>query len=180
MAIVVTENNSSAPAAELVGVRRPAAALLWYYVLTGILTGPFMVFVLPYRFFRYRTLRYTFDLDGLTVRWGMLFRREISLGYARIQDIHLVSNLIERWLGLGRVQIQTASGNAGAEVTIEGLRDFEALRDALYQRMRGARHPEGGAGALAGESMHDVVVALRAATGELAALRQELERQSRA
>lgn len=77
------------------------------------------------------------------MRWGILFRREISLTYARIQDIHLTSNVVERWLGLARIQIQTASGSAGAEMTIEGLRDFEMIRDGLYSRMRGVRERRG-------------------------------------
>jgi putative membrane protein len=46
------------------------------------------------------------------MRWGILFRREISLTYARIQDIQLSSNLVERWLGLAKIQLQTASGSS--------------------------------------------------------------------
>lgn len=167
----------------LSGVRRPDPPLLVYYVLQSIATGPGLVVLLPLRWFRYHTLRYVFDDEGVTVRWGLLFRREISLTYARIQDIHLVSNLIERWLGLGRVQIQTASGQAGAEMTIEGLRDCEGVRDELYRRMRGARiEPHGGAalaispGAGAG-GMGDVATALNDAVAELRALREELARR---
>ena len=51
-----------------------------------------------------------FDEEGISVRWGILFRREINLTYARIQDIHLRSNFIERWLNLARIEVQTASG----------------------------------------------------------------------
>ena len=129
----------ASPSAALEGTRRPAPVLLGYYALRSLLAGPGFPFLLGYLFFRYRTLRYTFDADGVSVRWGILFRREVSLTYARIQDIHLTSNLVERWLGLGRVQVQTASGNAAAELTIEGLRDYERVRDELYVRMRGAR-----------------------------------------
>ena len=68
---------------------------------------------------------------------GILFRTEVNLTYARIQDIHLHSNFIQRWLGLANVQIQTASGLAGAELVIEGFKEFEAIRDFLYTRMRG-------------------------------------------
>ncbi len=170
---------------ELRGERRPATSLLKYYFLSSLLAGPGLLFLLPYRYFRYRTLRYHFDNEGVTARWGILFRREITLTYARIQDIHLVSNLVERWLGLGRVQIQTASGQSGAEMTIEGLPDFEFVRDELYQRMRGARRGAQPvlAGAAAGgvrelsSGQDDVVHALKAATAELRALREELARR---
>jgi putative membrane protein len=89
-------------------------------------------------------MRYRFDEDGISMRWGILFRREIVLSYARFQDIHLSSNAVERWLGLARIEIQTASGSAKAEMTIEGLLEFEAIRDFLYNRMRGLhRNPHG-------------------------------------
>jgi putative membrane protein len=165
------------------GERRPDRQLLVYYVLQSIVTGPALVVLLPLRWFRYHTLRYVFDEEGVTVRWGILFRREITLTYARIQDIHLVSNLIERWLGLGRVQIQTASGQAGAEMTIEGLRDCEAVRNELYRRMRGARiEPHGGGApstspATGAGGMGDVAAALQDAVAELRALREELARR---
>ena len=135
--------DRGALATVLRGTRRPVPALLGYYLLLSLLAGPGFVVVAPLLIFKYRTLRYEFDHNGLTVRWGVLFRREITLTYARIQDIHLVSNLVERWLGLGRVQIQTASGKSGAEATIEGLPDFEPVRDALYAVMRGARSSAG-------------------------------------
>lgn len=68
---------------------------------------------------------------------GILFRREINLTYARIQDIHLRSGFIQRWLGLANVEIQTASGSAGAELVVEGFKEYEMIRDFLYTRMRG-------------------------------------------
>jgi putative membrane protein len=74
---------------------------------------------------------------------GILFRREVNVTYARVQDIHLSSGFIQRWLGLADVQIQTASGTAGAELTIEGFKEYETIRDFLYARMRGARDKTG-------------------------------------
>jgi putative membrane protein len=169
----------------LTGERRPRRALLSYYALLSILTGPAIVVVLPLRYFRYRTLRYVFDPDGVSMRWGILFRREVSLTYSRIQDIHLVSNVVERWLGLGRVQIQTASGNAAAEMTIEGLPDCERVRDELYVRMRGARDQRkgtrlarAGQSALAHDELAEVAHALQEVAAELRSLREELQREA--
>jgi len=118
---------------------RPDSNLLVYYALQSLLLGPFFwAMLIPY-YFRFRSLRYEFDEEGVGMRWGILFRKEISLTYARIQDIHLTSNVVERWLGLARIEVQTASGSASAEMTIEGLREFEHVRNLLYTRMRGAR-----------------------------------------
>jgi membrane protein YdbS with pleckstrin-like domain len=121
----------------ILSLERPCPALWTYYVITAALTGPAIIITLPYFYFRYCTLRYRFDEEGIHMRVGILFRREVNLTYARIQDIHLHSNFIQRWLGLANVQIQTASGSAGAELIIEGFKEFEAIRDFLYTRMRG-------------------------------------------
>ena len=119
-------------------IQRPHPRLLVYYGLISLLLGPLFPLVFLVRYFRYHTLRYSFGDDGIAMSWGILFRREIHLTYSRIQDIHLRSNVVERWLGLARVLIQTASGSAEAEMVIEGVPEFEALRDFIYRRMRGA------------------------------------------
>src|SRR5688572_16503632 len=122
---------------QIASLERPHPSLWKYYVITAVLSGPAIIITLPLLYFRYHTLRYRFDEEGIHMRAGILFRGEVNLTYARIQDIHLRSNFIQRWLGLANVQIQTASGSAGAELVIEGFKEFEAIRDFLYTRMRG-------------------------------------------
>ena len=120
-------------------IERPDSSLMKYYVIMSLLTGPgFFIVILPL-FFKYETLRYRFDGEGVSMSWGILYRREIYLTYRRIQDIHLTRNIIQRWLGLATVTIQTASGSSGPEMTIEGILEAELLRDYLYMKMRGAR-----------------------------------------
>jgi putative membrane protein len=120
-------------------IRRPDPSLLVYYFLVALPT----LFAFPFVFIplwvKYVTLQYKIDDEGVSMAWGFLFRREILLTYRRIQDIHVRRNIVHRWLGLSAVAIQTASGTSGAEMTIEGVREFEPLRDYLYTKMRGAR-----------------------------------------
>jgi len=130
------------PSLDVFAIQRPDPALWRYYVLRSLLAGPGFPILLLISWFRFRTLRYRLDEEGISMRWGVLFRREVNLTYARIQDIHLSSNAVERWLGLARIQIQTASGSAKAEMTIEGVPAFDELRDFLYSRMRGVADPE--------------------------------------
>ncbi len=156
-------------------IHRPAPALMRYYVLASFLFGPLFPFALIYAWFRYHTMRYAFDEEGISMRWGILFRREITLTYARIQDIHLTSNLVERWLRLARIQIQTASASASAEMTLEGLHEFEAVRDFLYSKMRGVRGAAGAQPTVAPQN--DLATALREVASELRALRETLERR---
>jgi putative membrane protein len=164
--------------AEVQRLERPHPSLLKYYGLQSLLLGPFFPLALIPLYFKYHTLRYRFDDQGVSMRWGILFRREISLNYARIQDIHLASNIVERWLGLGRVQVQTASGSSAAEMTIEGLREYEAVRDYLYSRMRGARRLQSTRPARATRPAgadDAVAAALREVAAELAAVRRALQ-----
>lgn len=154
-------------------IHRPSPALFKYYILSSFLVGPFFIFPLIYFFFRYHTMRYDFDHEGISMRWGILFRRETTLTYARIQDIHLTSNLVERWLRLARIQIQTASASSSAEMTLEGLHEFEMIRDFLYSKMRGVR-----SAATAPVPEHDLAATLREVTNELRAVREALERRA--
>lgn len=157
--------------------RRPHPNLFKYYLLESLLLGPLFFVPLIPRTFRYRTLRYHWDEQGITARWGAIFRREISLDFERIQDIHLSSNLAERWLGLAKVQLQTASGSSRAEMTVEGLLDFAEVRDYLYSRMRGARDAGSESGSAEAGVTGEVAQALRETASELRALRHELAAQ---
>ena len=166
--------------ADILAIERPHRHLLWLYVIRAVLTGPGFIVAMPLLFFRYETMRYRFDAEGVHMRWGILFRRQINLTYARIQDIHLTSGFIQRWLGLADIKIQTASGSSDAEMTLEGLMEFEAIRDFLYTRMRGYRdqaaHEE--PASVVGGDGGQVVALLRDAIDELRATRVAFEQQA--
>lgn len=140
LSFVLSVNAPSSDAA-ILALERPHRDLLTYYLLSCLILPPLFPFIAPYYYFRYQTMRYKFTDEGISMSWGILFRRQIIINYARIQDIHLRSNLVERWLGLARVLVQTASGSSGAEMTMEGFKEFEALRDFLYSKMRGVKDP---------------------------------------
>ncbi len=138
----VSSHPKTAPSVGAVlSIERPDPALWTYYLISSLgflFLFPIVAIVLTFKF---RTLRYKFTDEGVSMSWGILFRRETIINYARIQDIHLRSNLIERWLGLARILVQTASGSSGAEMTIEGVKEYEAVRDFLYLKMRGVGEP---------------------------------------
>jgi putative membrane protein len=94
-------------------IRRPSPVLLRYYVFFSLAVTicilPITAIVLLPNYFKYRTLRYSFDDDGISMAWGILFRREINLTYRRIQDIHVTRNLLQRWMGLATVASKRTS-----------------------------------------------------------------------
>lgn len=155
-------------------LQRPLPSLLRYYWLASIFWGPAFFIPLVLKSLRYRTIRYEFSADGVTMRWGGLERREVSLAYARIQDIHVRANVLERWLGLARLEIQTASGDSKAEMTLEGLPQPLAVRDFLYNRGRGARTLSATPSAEPNDA--SLTEALHAVAAEMRAIRQLLER----
>jgi putative membrane protein len=165
--MTTAESTSQAASFDPRQITRPVPALMKYYLIVSLLTGPgFFLLILPL-FFKYETLRYRFDEEGISMSWGLLWRREVYLTYRRIQDIHLTRNLLQRWLGLATVSVQTASGSATPEMSIEGILEADALRDYLYTKMRGAREPAALAAepAAAGGAASDVPAPAAASAG---------------
>src|SRR5688572_23868258 len=163
---------------QIQAIERPDPSLLKYYLLSAVAFPPAFPFIALPLYFRYHTMRYKFTDDGISMSWGILFRKEVIVNYARIQDIHLKSNIVERWLGLARILVQTASGSSSAEMTIEGIKEFEPLRDFLYARMRGVKdthHAPAATGTVTtGAAPNEVAAALREAAAELRAVREAL------
>ncbi len=120
-------------------ITRPHERLMTYYVIVSLLTFVAFPITLIALYIKFRTLEYRFDDEGVWRRQGLLWRREVNVAYRRIQDIHLTNGLIQRWLGLATVSIQTAAGSATPEITIEGVLEAEALRNYLYTKMRGVQ-----------------------------------------
>lgn len=165
--------------AEIYAITRPHKNLFWLYFIQccfGTVLHP--IIFLPL-YFRYHTLKYRFDEEGVSASWGILFRREVVLTYARIQDIHLSRNIFERWLGIGTVQIQTAAGSSSAELSIEGTEKFEQIRDFLYSRMRGHEKAKPPAAAPAPAASPEAVDLLREIRDDLRAVREALEKGGR-
>lgn len=159
---------------DILRIERPDPSLWTYYLLQALVLLPAAPVLLPYFWFRYRSMRYRFTAEGVSMSWGILWRRQTVLNYARIQDIHLQSNIAERWLGIARIMVQTASGNASAEMTLEGLKEFEAVRDFLYSKMRGIKEAPAAAGLPTTAESGELAATLREVAGELREIRRAL------
>ena len=176
----------------ILALERPDPNLLLHYAILSCLALIAAPIVFVPLFFKYHTLRYKLDREGISASWGILFKREVHLTYKRIQDIHLKRNFVERWLGIATIEVQTASGSSTSELSFEGIRQFDALREFLYRRMRGHELSESSsssASASASSSpgaaaQHDartggadaeVVAVLRSIQSELEAARRALE-----
>ncbi|GAB5559771.1 MAG: hypothetical protein SynsKO_14180 [Synoicihabitans sp.] len=173
-----TGMTPSAVDSSIYNITRPHDDLMKYYLIAAFVIPPFFPILMLIGFIRFRTMRYKFTDEGISMSWGLLFRKEIIIQYSRIQDIHLRSNMIERWFGLSKVLVQTASGSASAEMTLEGIKEFEAVRDFLYHRMRGVKDETPAAESTAipseVESSTELATTLREIAAELRGLREDL------
>ena len=71
-------------------------------------------------YFRFHTMRYRFDAEGIHMAWGILMRHERLCSTTRAFRTSNCDRISwERWLGLARIEIQTASGSSGSEMTLE-------------------------------------------------------------
>ena len=61
---------------------RPDDKLLWLYVIYSLLGNAGFLFILIPLYFRFKTLRYRFDAEGVSVAHGILWRKETYLTYA--------------------------------------------------------------------------------------------------
>ena len=167
---------------EIRNITRPHKNLLTLYflqALAGLIVFPFVFLPL---FFKYHTLKYTFDDEGISAAWGILFKKEIFLTYRRIQDIHVSRNIIERWLGIGKVEVQTASGSSSAELSLEGMEHYGSVRGFLYGKMRGTRAASktdrsstAPAAVAAGGDAAEAIVLLRGIKKDLEGVRRAIE-----
>jgi uncharacterized protein len=161
---ILTAVTSTTAGFDPTSITQPHERLLTYYFILALLTLPAFPVTMIALYIKYRTMRFRFDREGIWKRQGLLWRHETNVAYRRIQDIHLTNGIIQRWLGLATVSIQTAAGSSTAEVTIDGVLEAEALRDYLYTKMRGVRDGAHAAepvseGASGGET-HDETLAL--------------------
>ena len=164
---------------QIYDITRPHQKLLMLYTIRSLLTTVVFPIIFLRLYFKYQTLKYRFDDQGIAMSWGLLWRKEINLTYARIQDIHVSRGLIERWFDLATVQIQTASGSGSAEMSIVGLLEYEALRDFLYSKMRGARFGEKNPAAM-GEAQGITSTTVQTGSDEAVALLTDIRDEIRA
>ena len=91
------------------------------------------VFVVFASFLRYWFFRYSIAGDSILIRDGVLNRKQLDIGFDRIQAVNTRQNPVYRLLGLTTVTFDTA-GSAGEEGYLPAVRT--AIADELRTRIR--------------------------------------------
>jgi len=130
----------------LLGGKIRVSGVMWTLLITMILTlvcwVPAMFLVGPY----YRSLRYEIQDDEVIVHAGIWTQSVKHVPYRTVTNLEVKRDILDRWLGLGTLNIQTAgmSGQTGAEERLVGLTDVQEVYDAVaaeLRRFRGGMAP---------------------------------------
>jgi membrane protein YdbS with pleckstrin-like domain len=154
------------------GPRSALIALIVCTALNGLWWAPLMI----WSGFYHRSLSYEIGDEQVIVRQGVLTRAVKHVPYRTVTNITVKRGLIDRWLGLGTLEIQTAgvSGTQQAEQSLVGLADPDevyALVVGQLSRFRGAMAPT----QAEEEAPSGVDETLAALLAEVRAIREMLE-----
>lgn len=104
---------------------------LWALPAVLLLLAVWVAWLVPRQV---RAIGYAERDDDLLIRRGVMFRTLVVVPYGRMQFVDVQAGPIDRWAGVARVQLHTAS--AASDAAIPGLVPAEAarLRDRLAAR----------------------------------------------
>lgn len=94
----------------------------------------------------YRSLRYEIQQDEVVVHAGIWTKSVKHVPYRTVTNLTVKRDVLDRWLGLGTLNIQTAgmSGQTGAEEHLVGLADVQEVYNGVateLRRFRGGMAP---------------------------------------
>ena len=127
------------------GEVRVRGALFFLFII-AVLDGAWwlvaMFLIGPY----FRSLRYEIQDDEVVVRAGIWTKSVKHVPYRTVTNLTVKRDVIDRWLGLGTLNIQTAgmSGQTGAEEHLVGLEAVQEVYDGVateLRRFRGGMAP---------------------------------------
>jgi putative membrane protein len=167
--IIEQDRQASSPGIPLTVVI-PVAVVSAAWLLAMLLAGPY-----------YRSLRYEIEADEVVVRAGIWTKSVKHVPYRTVTNITVKRDVLDRLLGLGTLNIQTAgmSGTKGAEESLVGLGDVaEAYTNVAQElrRFRVAMSPTQTEMESVGSEGQDF--SLGAILTEIRAIRQTLEARS--
>jgi uncharacterized membrane protein YdbT with pleckstrin-like domain len=121
----------------------PAVFLAIWLVGAGIFLF-FSLLSVPLTLLWVKNLNYVVLEDRITVYKGILSKTQNEIPLRAVTDFVLQRSLLDRWLGIGAILIQTAGQSpsaSGFEGKLVGLRDYETLHNDLREKILGPVSP---------------------------------------
>ena len=115
-------------------------------MITVVLNGLWWLIALILSGLYYRSLRYEVQDDEVVVHVGIWTQSVKHVPYRTVTNIQVKRDIVDRWLGIGTLNIQTAgmSGQTGAEERLVGLSDVQGVYESVageLRRFRGGMAP---------------------------------------
>jgi putative membrane protein len=108
------------------------APLLFVLFAVGV------VATVAWEYARFKRYRYALTDDTFDIHSGVLSRRDREIPYERIQNVDLSQNVVQRFLDIAEVRLETAGGS-GTEAQLRYVSNAEAarLQEEISRRKRG-------------------------------------------
>ena len=89
------------------------------------------------------SLEYVIDDDAVRAQGGVYWRKTVAVPYSKITNIDVTQGPLQRKYGLSTVHVQTAGAGgpsaARAELTLEGLKNAEEVKEAILEKVRAGK-----------------------------------------
>ena len=111
--------------------------------VTGVV-GPVILLVLAYillvfifQCFYYRYYFYDFGKDGIVIKKGVISRAEVTIAFSKIQNVFVDQDILDRFLGLYDVHIETAGLGSLRAAHIDGVsrENSDKLREIILSKI---------------------------------------------
>lgn len=89
----------------------------------------------------YETAYYRVTESDIEYKRGVWFKQRTEVPYNRITNIGAKQDPVQRSVGCGQVNIQTAgsSDKSGPELKIKGVENYERIRSEIVNRIKGSK-----------------------------------------
>lgn len=111
--------------------------ILWKIVFYLIIL--LWIISIPISILWIKNLTYLLKKDEITIKKGILTKREQHIPYRMITDFMLERNLFDRWLGIASIKVQTAGqsqNQSGYEGKLAGLINWQELHRQLQNNLQ--------------------------------------------
>jgi membrane protein YdbS with pleckstrin-like domain len=116
---------------------------VWISVLVLLFTLPLFLLGILWIYLYYPTIIYKLTDHEIVWKRGVWFRTTGIVQYNRITNVDIKQGPLSRMFGIASLNIQTAGYSAtnarASEITIEGMKNFEEIRDVLMGFVRGGK-----------------------------------------
>ncbi len=119
--------------------------ILVFSILTGVFLA-LMAAVLAWIPKAYREVEYFIEDGSVKMRWGVVWKKQVTVPYRKITNVDITQGPLERFLGTGTLHLQTAGagGKEGtkAELKLPGIKNLDETRDLIVSKLGGKKTAE--------------------------------------